>query len=407
MAPENRSLRGANEGREGPATLHLAIFFRFRKSHVMPHPAENPNLVRRPALGFLARVAAALSGLPLRLLRREKPATDDRLTVFACYMVGDFFMALPALRKLAAALPIQVVCRPDCASFVRDLGVPAVPFANAFFLERNLSSFFRTWPRAWRLREAVGGTVALDFDADPRTGFWMKVAGARRTVSYDRAHAEFFDELLPLPEHGVHQATRDLLIAGTFVERNAPPGAALPPPLEAADVAPGAPWMISCWTRRDVKNWPLASWDVFLQGLAARGVPFQVLDAPDAGAEFEAFRARWSGRARFLRAPLAEIAEAVRRAPGVIATDNFLGHMAAYFGKPVLWINGSSDPLHVRPLGPATTLVQYEPMPCRPCGHRCVNPEYKACLRRLSPEAVESAFEARLPRVRTLNPEPA
>jgi ADP-heptose:LPS heptosyltransferase len=65
--------------------------------------------------------------------------------------------------------------------------------------------------------------------------------------------------------------------------------------------------------------------------------------------------------------------------------------MGAWLGKPVLWINGSSDPSHVAPRGPATVVVEVEPMPCRPCGHRCVNPVYKRCLLDLSPEGVIAA----------------
>lgn len=364
--------------------------------------------MRRPVLGWLTRVAAALLNPLLRLSRRDVPPPGDPLTVFACYMVGDFFMALPAIRRLAAVVPVQVVCRPDCVPFLRELGIPAIPFANAFFLQRNLPSFFRTWPAARALRARVAGTLALDFDADPRTAFWMKVAGARKAISYDRAHAAFFDAHLPLPAHGVHQAKRDLLIADAVAAELAPGNPAAPPPLARRPLAPDAPWILSCWTRRDEKNWPLASWDVFLEHLSERGEPFVVLDAPDAGEAFAAFRARWTGRARFLRAPLSEVGEAVRGARGVIATDNFLGHMGAYFGKPVLWINGSSDPLHVMPLGPATTRVQREPMPCRPCGHRCVNPEYKACLVKLTPDAVRDAFESNLrTENRILNPEAA
>jgi hypothetical protein len=38
----------------------------------------------------------------------------------------------------------------------------------------------------------------------------------------------------------------------------------------------------------------------------------------------------------------------------VAATDNFLGHMGGYHGKPVLWINRASPTLQVIPRGPRT-----------------------------------------------------
>jgi hypothetical protein len=48
----------------------------------------------------------------------------------------------------------------------------------------------------------------------------------------------------------------------------------------------------------------------------------------------------------------------VRSAAGVIATDNFLGHMAGYYGKPVLWINIASPAAQVAPRGPRTVAFE-------------------------------------------------
>ena len=91
--------------------------------------------------------------------------------------------------------------------------------------------------------------------------------------------------------------------------------------------------------------------------LTAAGVPFLILEPPDGDAAFREFHRRWTGRAVFLRGALPEIADAVRTASGAIATDNFLGHMAGYYGKPVLWINISSPAEQVEPRGPRTRAV--------------------------------------------------
>jgi ADP-heptose:LPS heptosyltransferase len=106
------------------------------------------------------------------------------------------------------------------------------------------------------------------------------------------------------------------------------------------------------WTRKASKNWPLERWEALMEKLTGAGIPFVVLDPPDGDAAFREFRRR--GRADFLRGTLPEIADAVRAGAGVIATDNFLGHMAAYYGKPVLWINLSSPAAQVEPRGPRT-----------------------------------------------------
>jgi hypothetical protein len=88
--------------------------------------------------------------------------------------------------------------------------------------------------------------------------------------------------------------------------------------------------------------------------MTAAGVPFVVLDPPDGDRVFAEFRRRWSARAGFLRGSLPQVADAVRASAGVIATDNFLGHMAGYYGKPVLWINLCSPAKQVEPRGPRT-----------------------------------------------------
>jgi ADP-heptose:LPS heptosyltransferase len=350
------------------------------------NPLSNPNLRPRPFSTWLAgKIVAPFLGL-LRV-RRDLPPV-----VFQSYFVGDLFMALPAIKGLAAEIPtLQVLCRPDCVQILRNEGLNPISFENSFCMRPGRQSFLATVRAAWSLRGRIG--PALDLDADSRTGLWLRLAGSKRVASFQRPRAVLFDTLYPLPHMAVHQVDKNVAVADAFLRdlTNGRSGVSLP--LPELRPAPEGAWLISCWTRLDTKNWPLDRWEVFLERLLALGVSFRVLDPPDGDEGFRAFKDRWAGRVQFLRAPLTEISRVIQDATGVIGTDNFFGHMAAYYGKPVLWINGSSDPRHVVPRGPQTSLVQVEPMPCRPCIHRCVNPVYKECLRSLEVEAVWRAFE--------------
>lgn len=367
----------------------------------MAGTTKNPNMTRRLGPGLLMGIAASLLKPWLWLLRKNPTTVPKNLTVFQSYLVGDLFMALPALKVLANSCEIQVLCRPDCTQILSDEGLQGIPFDNGFFIQPGFFSFFRTLRSAWKLRGEIG-TSALDFDADPRTAFWLKIAGATRVVSYSRSFAFLFDDLFPIPDEAIHQADKNMAVTSGFLTRhhatgNMKPARTKNPPFIGLHPPSTETWLISCWTRKDTKNWPLDRWDEFLRRMQETRIPFRILNAPDGGAAFQEFHARWTGRVPFLEGSLREVADAVLASTGIVATDNFIGHMAGYYSKPVLWINGSSDPFQVSPRGPKTRIVQVNPMNCRPCNHRCVNPEYKACLLHLEVNDVWHAFETLRP----------
>ena len=363
----------------------------------MAGTTKNPNMTRRFGPGLLMGIAASLLKPWLWLLRKNPTTVQKSLTVFQSYLVGDLFMALPALKVLADSHEIAVLCRPDCVQLLKDEGLHGIPFDNEFFIRPDFPSFVRTLRSAWKLRGEIG-TWALDFDADPRTAFWLKIAGATRVVSYSRPFAFLFDNSFPIPDEAIHQADKNRAVASEFLARYETTFALKNPPPENSPSPASHPksdgtWIISCWTRKDTKNWPLDRWNEFLKRMQEARIPFRILNSPDGDAAFQEFQAHWIGRAPFLEGSLHDVADAVQASTGIVATDNFIGHMAGYYDKPVLWINGSSDPLQVSPKGPKTRIVQMDPMNCRPCNHRCVNPEYKACLFHLEMNEVWQAFE--------------
>jgi ADP-heptose:LPS heptosyltransferase len=130
-----------------------------------------------------------------------------------------------------------------------------------------------------------------------------------------------------------------------------------PTPIREESTTKNSPWILSVWTRKPEKNWPLSRWEDFIGRMEAGGVPFAVLDAPDGDDGFRAFRARWRDRAKFVSGTLEAVNERVKGAAGIVATDNFLGHMGGYYGKSVLWINVCSPAAQVAPRGPRTRVV--------------------------------------------------
>lgn len=354
--------------------------------------ARAANFTRRRGRGRLLSLLFPFLKTAAALLRGAPPqGRPETLLVFQAYQVGDLYMALPALRLLSRHKRIVVACRPDCEGLLRRAGLEAMPFPHPFFLNQTPGAFLSGLRAARALRGRIG--EALDLNADPRTALMLAGAGARPCVTYARPFGWFFDETFPIQPGTAHQSDKDLAVAVAYLARRgivlAPEAVAAAGAVSGAD----ASLLLSCWTRKDEKNWPLEYWDKVLERLIAKGRVFAILDAPDGDEAFAAFRERWRGKAQFLSTGLEAIEDSVRRSAGVVATDNFLGHMAAWHGKPVFWINGSSDPAHVAPRGPGTRIVQYDPMPCRPCGHRCVNPRYKCCLLDLRPERVLADLE--------------
>lgn len=403
---------------------------------------QGPNHSRRLGPGFLLVLAYPALKLLTRILGRKDAApipgdatsgpTRDSLIVYQDYQVGDLFMAMPAIRLLARHMQVTILCRPDCLFLFRDLALPAVGFHNPFFARASAGTLRTALRNAWALRGdgRIRGE-ALDLDADPRSAFFLKVAGAGRTHAYARQFSWLFDATFPLPpsfpaDSKMHQADKNLAVAKAFLRMrgllpSGTPAAAgtregtlggTVTGLERFPVPESEPersavkrdprnLVLSCWTRKDEKNWSLENWDRVAGFLWERGMRAQILVPPDGDAEFHRFRVRWQDRLEFLTGDLEAVFRRVRASAGVICTDNFLGHMGAYLGKPVFWINGSSDPEHVVPKGQMmgsntgvkTRIVQFEPMPCRPCGHRCVNPVYKQCLLELRPETVLAQLE--------------
>ncbi len=312
-------------------------------------------------------------------------------------------MALPALIKLSGTFKVTVLCRKDCQFVLRDLKIDTLVHENKFLAAPSLLSFIKTLKSALILRHDIiklNPIFTLDFESDPRTGFFLKIAGAPWTISYERSFSWFFDQTFPITLHRSHQSEKANAITveiRNIFSKFIPKGILeidnydLETKSVEKVIQNGIDYfMVSCWTRKEEKNWPFEYWNKVLDFFSEAKIKIYIIVPPEINLDFLEFKKKWEKKIGifFLEGDLEAIYQKTRDSLGIIATDNFLGHMGAYLKKPVFWINGSSNPLHVAPQSPKIRIVQFEPMPCRPCYHRCDNPIHIQCLKELKPNYV-------------------
>src|SRR5690606_10304295 len=130
-----------------------------------------------------------------------------------------------------------------------------------------------------------------------------------RIVSFRRPYGVLFDETFELPAAAVHQADKDGEVVEGFLRGHAgivgsresgvgrgtatdvpsmlfprsldaSPATRHPPPADEEPPGNNPPWLLSVWTRKPEKNWPLERWDDFLARMEAGGISFAILEAP-------------------------------------------------------------------------------------------------------------------------------
>ncbi len=349
-----------------------------------------PSIVLIIAYPVIRIVLWALKNLVGGSKKKVNSGQLPNLAVYQSYQVGDAFMALPAILLLKPHFTVTIICRPDCQGIFQNEGFQVVPHFNPFFAKPSPTTLWHSLQGAWKMRGQIP-FLALDFDADPRTAFFLKVAGAGTTYSFARSFDWLFDKTFPLVSKPQHQLDKQLAVAEAFLRHK---NLAFPKingtvnEITKSHVHP-LRILLSCWTWKNEKNWPLNYWDQIIISLIDSGCSIEIIVPPEGITVFQSFRLQWQSQVNFLEGDLDKIHLAAKAADGIVCTDNFLGHMGAYSGKPVFWINGSSDPAHVAPRGPRTQIVQVDTMPCRPCSHRCNNPIHKQCLIELVPEKVK------------------
>lgn len=273
--------------------------------------------------------------------------------------LGDVLHALPAVRRLAAALPHGAL-----AVALPEPFLPLARLAGLTAVARPEAAGWG-WGRAsWRGR--VG--VAVTARHSTRAKLLVAATGApRRLASRGRGAALLGLETFPV-DRRLHQR-HDL--DGALAALGIPPAAdgvfrlGLPAPLRRHGerwrqrVASGAPVaaLLPGASNNPAKRYPAAAYGEVARRLLGSGVVPVVLGGPG-DEELVAALSRVPGvRLAPLALPL-DLAAAVLAACDVaVGNDSGLTHLAAAVGCPTVALYGPTDPARTAPVGGATVLV--------------------------------------------------
>lgn len=119
-----------------------------------------------------------------------------------------------------------------------------------------------------------------------------------------------------------------------------------------------------------------------IEKIAIIGGPDEVEDCAGIAAAGD-FMVNLNGKMQLL-----EIAPVCEGAVFIVGNDTGTAHFAAAADRPMLVICGATDPRRVKPIGEKVRAIQAK-LPCINCyGKDCINAEYLACMRRITPELV-------------------
>jgi heptosyltransferase-2 len=91
---------------------------------------------------------------------------------------------------------------------------------------------------------------------------------------------------------------------------------------------------------------------------------------------------------------LLDIAPLCMGATAIVGNDTGTAHFASASGRPLLVLCGPTDPRRVKPIGRNTVAVQAV-LPCISCyAKTCSNPDFHACMKRITPEWVAAQLPA-------------
>lgn len=342
--------------------------------------------------------------------RRAAVPGARRLLIVGPRGLGDTLLALPALRRLRAAMPqaaITWIGRSGFASVVAAMG------ADAFVASDGPAT--ATMP--------LDGYDTLLCFADADASFF---GGRERVESIPhrigpaaaKARPRWFNHLVHTSRFGqpAHEARRHLAMLAPFgIDTDASdeqlrelmqlrmPEAALPEDLAAL----AAPVLLHPYSMGHAREWPAAHWRQLAQALRAAGHPVVFTGTVPEG---ERFATAWpvadrpdGVHAGFGRLALAQLATLIGRAHALVAASTGPLHLAAALGAPTLGLFVPRKGLGLdrwAALGPAAVSVQRG----RHCLRRCDNARC-ACIAALEPAAVARMLTARpWPDVSALSP---
>jgi heptosyltransferase-1 len=322
--------------------------------------------------------------------------------------LGEAVFALPLLHALKHAdPPWRTVCvaRSDVAAILEASGL-----ADEVILRDGASGLAGAWRLARRLRQARPA-VSLGLATSTGNAVLAWLAGARRRIGYDYAHAPWLlHERVPFAGGGIENYLSLLpyvpapRTVDSYVGLLRVPAQAQ----EQADRLLAEPGLTGrrfvalspvSTGKLGVKAYPPEQWRAVCDQLRADGHPLVLVgsgaDAESHAALLEGGTALEGGAGLAVslagRTPTLVLAGVLARAACVVGIDTGPIHVAAALGTPCVVLFGSSDPARTAPSGEGHTVL-YRALDCQPCLAQPCTREGE-CLRGIAPEEIVEAVE--------------
>jgi ADP-heptose:LPS heptosyltransferase len=337
----------------------------------------------------------------------ERRAADElsngaRILVSRLQYLGDVILTLPAVRAIRDRFPRAEVDYLTGAAGAELL--EGEPLLSRVFRSPEKSEGFAAQLRLVSALRSRRYAAAIDWYSNPRSALLARLSGARlRVGGARRGRRHLYTHAVAAPaalRSAIDHHLYYLRPLGIETEATRP--VLHPTPAEKARAAqalaacgagpewgtrvalhPGGKW--------EVKRWPVKSFAALARGLSERrGFRVVVLSGPLDDAFRDSLRGELGDGAAYLPTlPIRDTAAVLAALDAVVVNDGGVMHAAVAVGTPTVGIFGSGEPdiwFPYETLGPF--VAAYEPIECRPChAHTC---GHLSCLRRLSPEAVES-----------------
>jgi ADP-heptose:LPS heptosyltransferase len=338
--------------------------------------------------------AAAAAARPFS--RRSRAGEPRRILLLRLERIGDFVMALPAVRDVRALAPaarIDLIVGSWNAPLARAVpSVDHVETLDARWLAREregfgLGSMLRI-ARTWRARQY---DLAINFEPDIRSNLVLAVSGAGRTAGWaSGGGGPVLDLSLDFDRTSHTTANARRLVTAAFGRRapeSARPLLIIPDAAAAAAAAhlrpaTGKPLVgVHVSGGRTIKQWdPHRFAEVAARLADARGAVIVATGGPGDRALVDRFKTALAHRVVIDACEdddLLVSAALLARLDLLVTGDTGPMHLASAVGTPVVVVFGPSDPVRYATAGPLDQVARVD-LPCSPCNrirrppHRCV-----------------------------------
>ena len=295
----------------------------------------------------------------------------QRILVIKLSALGDFVLALAAMKKIRAAHPkahISLLTTPPFESLAK-----ASPYFNAVFTDGRPEGFAE-WMALRRRLRAAAYTRVYDLQTSSQSNRIFQIMRPNPPPWSGVAFGASMPHKNPLRNqmHTLERQADQLMYAGIWPDAPTEAGAAPPPDLSwvlagdpgersvsgAVKAKPYVMFVPGGSAHRPEKRWPVEKYGELARILYARGLDIVVIGGPQETALAQAIQ-RQVPRARDLTGRTDFARSAVLGAMAALAVGHDTGplHLAAAGGAPaVVLFSGASDPALSAPRGRVAVL---------------------------------------------------